>query len=115
MSFDMSECDWLPHDENGEVMGPTEIFGYDGRVHPDRATPASWRRFWMRRARRLGTHSRDQWIDLRDRIGQCLGCGSKDRQLTKDHITPVSRGGCDCIQNIQPLCHSCNSKKGASV
>lgn len=95
--------------------GPTCIFGYDGRVHPERASPKDWRAFWMWKAREKGTHTKQQWIELRDRIGCCMHCGSDDVELTKDHIHPISRGGCDCIENIQPLCQSCNSRKCASV
>lgn len=50
-----------------------------------------------------------------DRDGRkCLHCGTTQR-LTIDHIWPVSRGGSDDLENLQTLCHSCNSKKGASV
>jgi 5-methylcytosine-specific restriction endonuclease McrA len=91
--------------------GPPSIYGYDGRIHPERATPSEWRRFWMAKARKIGTHTRAQWIELRDRLGHCVNCGAADVLLTKDHIFPVSRGGCDCIENIQPLCPLCNSSK----
>ena len=30
----------------------------------------------------------------------------------KDHLTPVSRGGSDTIDNIVPACFLCNRKKG---
>ena len=46
--------------------------------------------------------------------GFCLSCGSYDK-LTPDHIIPLSRGGSNCISNIQPLCRSCNCSKGASI
>jgi hypothetical protein len=45
---------------------------------------------------------------------QCLICGTSKR-LTVDHVYPVSRGGGDEIENLQTLCHSCNSKKGARL
>lgn len=42
----------------------------------------------------------------------CLCCGADDKPLTVDHVVPVSRGGSNNIENIQPLCRSCNSSKG---
>ena len=53
---------------------------------------------------------------LRDEILQkykfkCVYCNSK-KNLTIDHIKPVSKGGTDSARNLQVLCKSCNSKKG---
>ena len=42
----------------------------------------------------------------------CLCCGCNDMPLTRDHIVPLSEGGADSISNIQPLCLSCNLRKG---
>jgi 5-methylcytosine-specific restriction endonuclease McrA len=44
----------------------------------------------------------------------CVHCGTSE-QLTVDHVWPHSRGGSDDMENLQTLCHSCNSKKGARV
>lgn len=44
----------------------------------------------------------------------CLHCGTSD-DLTLDHIHPWSRGGPDTYDNLQTLCRSCNSRKGARV
>lgn len=42
----------------------------------------------------------------------CVICGSKEN-LTIDHIRPVKFGGTDEYSNLQILCKSCNSRKGA--
>jgi len=44
----------------------------------------------------------------------CLSCGSI-KNISLDHIVPISRGGVHSIMNIQPLCRSCNSKKGTKT
>ncbi len=98
-----------------EIEGPSRIYGYDGKIHLDRPTPSEWRSFWMRRARRLGTHTVAEWQTLRCSIGCCISCGATDRPLAADHIIPVSRGGCDCIHNLQPMCKPCNSRKCARI
>jgi 5-methylcytosine-specific restriction endonuclease McrA len=42
---------------------------------------------------------------------RCVCCGSEE-PLTIDHVKPLSKGGSNYIENIQPLCRSCNSSKG---
>lgn len=43
---------------------------------------------------------------------RCVKCETH-KNLTIDHIVPVSRGGENTVENMQTLCHSCNSSKGA--
>lgn len=44
----------------------------------------------------------------------CACCGTPDR-LCIDHVIPVSRGGSCEIENLQPLCFTCNARKGAKT
>lgn len=72
------------------------------------------RRERLRAARKLGTHTRREWLILRDLFGFCLECGRDDCQLEADHIVPLFRGGSDGLENIQPLCRKCNASKSAT-
>ena len=54
-----------------------------------------------------------EWIDLCNHYdNKCLCCGKKGLKLTLDHVIPTSKGGTNTIDNAQPLCGSCNSRKG---
>ncbi|HEX9838706.1 MAG TPA: HNH endonuclease [Anaerolineales bacterium] len=70
-----------------------------------------------RRARKLeaeGSHTDEEWQELKAFYNyKCLGCGKQepDIKLTRDHVIPLTQGGTDAINNIQPLCALCNSKK----
>lgn len=83
----------------------------------------AWRRNHDRRAeshrRRVlieaaGTWTISEWMELcRAYDYKCLACGSLD--ITVDHVVPLSQGGSNTIDNLQPLCQSCNSKKGIQI
>lgn len=68
-------------------------------------------------ARIRGKHTFDEWRQLLDTYGhRCLKCGvpSTERKLVKNRIVPFYKGGSDSIENLQPLCITCNSKKNGN-
>lgn len=99
--------------ENREEL--IEVSKRWARENPEKAALV-WER---RRARILGatgTHTAQEWKDVCERFGyRCLRCGTSDKPLTKDHIVPLTRGGSDSIENLQPLCKPCNSSKYTSI
>jgi len=61
-----------------------------------------------------GFHTLGEWETLKAQYNwTCPGCGRSEPEikLTEDHIIPVTKSGSNNIENIQPLCGSCNSKK----
>lgn len=63
-----------------------------------------------------GSHTQAEWNAILGIYGgRCLRCGAKGVKLTKDHVIPLSEGGSNSASNLQPLCGSCNSWKGARI
>ncbi len=53
------------------------------------------------------------WWHQRMSKGECYYCGKKItvKELTMDHLVPLSRGGRSNKGNIVPACKDCNTKK----
>ena len=82
--------------------------------------------FAQRRRARLkgaeGDFSTAEWENLVSQFDSCPMCKrawseiplleGRKSVITRDHIIPISKGGSNRIDNIQPLCYSCNSAKG---
>jgi 5-methylcytosine-specific restriction endonuclease McrA len=57
----------------------------------------------------------EEWLALLEFYGhRCLRCGSRE-SLSVDHVIPLSLGGSNSIDNIQPLCERCNSLKSDTI
>ncbi len=87
------------------------------RLHPEQNAQY----FHNRRARKQqtgGSFTVKEWRKLCAHYGwACLRCGRKEPEiaLTVDHVIPLSKGGTNSIDNIQPLCISCNTSKGTTI
>ena len=76
------------------------------------------RRRQIRKLNAEGSHTQKEWLILKSKYNFiCPSCFLKEPfiKLTEDHIVPLIDGGTDYIENIQPLCQSCNSKKARKV
>ena len=65
-----------------------------------------------------GSHTFGEWEILKAQYDwTCPACGIKEPEikLSQDHIIPVSKGGSDNIENIQPLCMPCNIRKMTKI
>ncbi len=56
---------------------------------------------------------RSQWWKNRRGNGVCYYCGQRfpPRDLTMDHLVPLSRGGRSTRGNVVPCCKECNTRK----
>lgn len=65
-----------------------------------------------------GFHSKGEWENLKAQYNwTCPSCHKSEPKisLTKDHIVPAIKGGSNNIENIQPLCRPCNSRKHSKI
>lgn len=98
-----------------EANSGEKAYQWKGGISKNRAYLYSYTRLHrIRRKKAPGHHSLKEWLDLKDKYKNiCVCCTKKEPEikLTRDHVIPLTRGGSDDIENIQPLCASCNSKK----
>jgi len=68
----------------------------------------------LKRERQKARELREsQWWKRRLAKGGCYYCGIRlpPKELTMDHIVPITRGGRSTKGNVVPCCKDCNNKK----
>jgi len=96
------------------------IGNWKGGIWKNDKNYQGWKKRENARKKRLadGSHTFGDWEVLKKQYGyRCVCCSRVEPniKLTEDHIIPLSKGGSDYIENIQPLCKSCNSKKHTKI
>lgn len=85
-------------------------------IDPTGLSPHQARSRRLAAARRVAKHTEREWRLLVHACGyRCVRCKVAGEPLDKDHIVPLCMGGHDGLANLQPLCPSCNSSKGATT
>lgn len=98
--------------------GEKSPFWIDGRSKREGYISSKNRRHRIRKYNNGGSHTLGDWDNLKAQYNwTCPSCKKREPEikLSEDHIIPVSKGGSDNIENIQPLCHSCNCKKWTKI
>lgn len=96
-----------------EFLLPEEHSNWKGGISNDKHY-ISWLKNKRNRIPKIGNHTFGEWEILKAQYNWICPCCKKSEpeiKLTEDHIIPLSKGGSDNIENIQPLCRSCNSRK----
>lgn len=81
--------------------------------HPEKLRHKKRRRY-ARKKGADGDYTLKEWKELKEKFNhKCPKCGKEEPEieLTVDHIVPLSKGGNNDIDNIQPLCRKCNAQK----
>jgi len=103
---------WKPEEQSSWRGGisPYESHRKWVKKNPLRMAHLKARRY-ARQKNAEGSHSFEEWQKLCSKHNWLCAQCKKRKKLTKDHIKPLSAGGSDYIENIQPLCRNCNSRK----
>ena len=86
----------INHSGDQSVLRLPSIVACDGKVHENKFDPPLENGFLFRRDKNT-----------------CLYCGGQFvlKDLSRDHVQPISRGGTDVWTNVVTSCRRCNNRK----
>lgn len=62
--------------------------------------------------RQMKTFTEEEWNRAKEKENNaCSKCGNRG-ELVPNFIRPIKKGGSKTIENVQPLCRTCNQAKG---
>lgn len=117
------------YQENAEVIKQRSKQYRDSNLEAARERTREWAKnnpdkmkshVELRKSRKAvagGRFTKAEWEAVKSAYGHaCVSCqkAEPDIVLTVDHAVSVVDGGSSSIENIQPLCRSCNASKGRS-
>ena len=87
-------------------------------ANPEQTRATQRKALHRRRALLAGTESPGvspaEWAAVVEFFdGCCAYCGKPGAEL--DHVIPISRGGRDALDNVQPACRKCNASKNSKL
>ena len=105
--------------ENNPAIKGKEHWWWKGGISSNKEY-RDWQKHlhYYRKKSAFGNHTFEEWELLKKQYNYiCPKCGRKEPEikLGEDHIIPLSKGGSNNIENIQPLCRSCNCKKHTEI
>ena len=101
----------ITHNERIDFYRKRKLLTPEGKENSLRWSREARSRRRALKVNAVGQHTEAEWQELCRKYNYlCLAC-LKNKFLTRDHIVPLSKGGTDFIDNIQPLCMSCNTSK----
>ncbi len=106
------------HRNTEKIRAYTRAYQREWRKDNRDKVRAAWHRRRAKHRAAGRSFTAEQWSLLKEYYNHtCLCCGRQEPEikLTPDYVIPLGPLGTGEISNIQPLCISCNSVKGAKT
>lgn len=117
--FRVSHLGKIPWNKGKKGLSGEDHPMWKGGISKTREYKNKYKAIYVARKKNAaGSHTHGEWETLKKQYNYTCPCCFKSEPeivLEEDHIIPISKGGSNNIENIQPLCHPCNAKKHSKI